>query len=186
MSEYADALLLLMDVQPGIVDRLPDPQSYLAAAGEVLAAARAAGLPVIHVVVGFRAGFPEISPRNRAFGNLKQAMPSLHDPRPSLPPIEGEPVVVKRRVSAFSGSDLEVLLRARDFRHLVLAGIATSGVVLSTVREAADRDYQLTVLEDACADFDPEVHALLTRVLFPRQATVLARAAWIERLAQPR
>ncbi len=182
-SDYADAALLLMDVQAGIVDRLPDPAAYLAAAAETLAAARAAAVPVLHVVVGFRPGFPEVSPRNQAFRNLKQAAPSFTEPRPSLPPAAGEVVVVKRRVSAFAGSDLEVVLRAREIRHLVLAGIATSGVVLSTLREAADKDFQLTVLSDLCADFDPEVHAVLMNKLFPRQAEVLSRAAWLQRLS---
>jgi len=61
---------------------------------------------------------------------------------------------------------------------------ATSGVVLSTVREAADKDFQLTVLSDLCADFDPEVHAVLMQKVFPRQAAVLTRAAWLERLRE--
>ena len=60
--------------------------------------------------------------------------------------------VAKKRISAFAGSDLEVLLRANDIRHLVLCGIATSGVVLSTLREAGDKDYTMTVLSDLCAD----------------------------------
>jgi nicotinamidase-related amidase len=67
--------------------------------------------------------------------------------------------VVKKRVSAFSGSDLEVLLRSLDVTHLVLTGIATSGVVLSTLREAADKDYRLTVLSDGCLDGDEEVQS---------------------------
>ncbi len=62
--------------------------------------------------------------------------------------------------------------------HLVLAGIATSGVVLSTVREAADRDYQLTVLADGCADADEEVHRVLLGKVFPRQATVTTAQEW--------
>ncbi len=87
-----------------------------------------------------------------------------------------EVVVTKRRVSAFSGSDLEVVLRAQGIQHLVLTGIATSGVVLSTLREAADKDYRLTVLADCCADGDEEVHRVLTTKVFPRQADVLTLA----------
>ena len=68
--------------------------------------------------------------------------------------------------------------RARDVTGLVLGGIATSGVVLSTVREAADRDYELTVLEDLCLDGDDEVHRVLTQKVFPRQADVRASADW--------
>jgi nicotinamidase-related amidase len=91
-------------------------------------------------------------------------------------------VVVKRRVSAFTGSDLEVVLRARGVTTLVLTGIATNGVVLSTAREAADRDYGLVILRDGCADADPEVHRVLMEKVFPRQAEVLSVADWVEKV----
>jgi len=93
---------------------------------------------------------------------------------------EAATVVTKKRVSAFTGSDLEVLLRANGIRHLVLCGIATSGVVLSTLREAADKDYQVTVLSDLCADMDAEVHRVLLEKVFPRQAAVVTTAEWID------
>ncbi|WP_432991543.1 cysteine hydrolase family protein [Dactylosporangium sp. CA-233914] len=85
---------------------------------------------------------------------------------------------VQRRVSAFAGSDLDLLPRSRGVEHLVLTGIATSGVVLSTLRQAADLDYGLTVLADGCLDNDEEVHRMLTRKIFPRQADVVAVAGW--------
>jgi nicotinamidase-related amidase len=69
-----------------------------------------------------------------------------------------------------------MILRAKGIDTLVLAGIATSGVVLSTVRHAADADYGLLVVEDACADRDDEVHRVLTGKVFPRQATVTTTA----------
>jgi nicotinamidase-related amidase len=56
---------------------------------------------------------------------------------------------------------------------MVLAGIATSGVVLSTLRHAADADYRVVVVEDCCADRDPEVHRVLMEKVFARQATVV-------------
>jgi nicotinamidase-related amidase len=90
----------------------------------------------------------------------------------------GEVVVTKKRVSAFAGSDLELVLRAHEVTDLVLAGIATSGVVLSTVREAADRDYAITVLADLCLDGDDEVHRVLTEKVFPRQADVINSSDW--------
>ena len=80
--------------------------------------------------------------------------------------------------ASFTGSDLEVLLRSRRVNRLVLTGIATSGVVLSTLREAADRDYELTVLADACADADDEVHRILIEKVFPRQALVMTVEEW--------
>ena len=87
--------------------------------------------------------------------------------------------VVKRRVSAFAGSDLEIVLRSQGVQRLVLCGIATSGVVLSTLREAADKDYRLTILSDCCADMDAEVHNLLLAKIFPRQADVITADQWI-------
>jgi nicotinamidase-related amidase len=101
---------------------------------------------------------------------------------PAVGPAAGDVIVSKRRVSAFAGSDLDLVLRARGAEHLVLAGIATSGVVLSTVRQAADLDYRLTVLSDGCLDGDPEVHRLLTEKVFPRQAEVTTVADWTARL----
>jgi nicotinamidase-related amidase len=101
------------------------------------------------------------------------------NPQPVLTPEEDDVVVTKRRVSAFSGSDLEIILRAKNIEHLVLSGIATSGVVLSTVREASDKDYKLTVLSDLCADTDPEVQNVLLNKVFSRQATVMTSEEWM-------
>lgn len=101
------------------------------------------------------------------------------EPHQRLQRGKGEVVVTKKRVSAFAGSDLELVLRSHEVTSLVLGGIATSGVVLSTVREAADRDYQLTVLEDLCLDADEEVHRVLTTKVFPRQAEVISAAQWL-------
>ena len=172
--------LLVMDVQPSIVARLPDPAAYLAQVQAAVDAAHAHKIPVIQVVVGFRPGYPEVSPNNKSFSTIKTAAaPAMVNPQPSLPLGEHDVVVTKRRVSAFTGSDLEVVLRGQGATHLVLTGIATSGVVLSTLREAADKDYRLTVLADLCADFDPEVHTVLTTKVFPRQAEVTTAAGWI-------
>lgn len=68
---------------------------------------------------------------------------------------------------AFTTTDLDEQLRSRAISTLILAGISTNGVVLSTVREAMDRDYQLVVLDDATADPDPATHAFLTATIFP-------------------
>jgi len=175
-----DSALLVMDVQPGILDRLPTPGDYLAKVTAAVDAAHARHVPVIYVVVGFRAGLPEVSARNKSFSGLRGAsMPGLIDPAPTIAPTADDVVVTKRRVSAFTGSDLEVVLRGREIRHLVLAGIATSGVVLSTVREAADKDYELTVLSDLCADFDDDVHRILVEKVFPRQANVMTAREWL-------
>lgn len=178
--------LLVMDAQQGIVSRVPDP-GYLPRLVRALGAARDAGVLVIHVVVGFRPGGPERSARNKSFGAMPADVFTAADPNAEIhldvAPRDGEIVVTKRRVSAFTGSDLDVVLRAGNVEHLVLTGIATSGVVLSTLRQAADLDYRLTVLEDACADTDAEVHRVLTQKVFPRQADVLTVDAWAKSLA---
>ena len=76
-----------------------------------------------------------------------------------------------------------MILRAHNIETLILMGHATSGVILSTVRLAADLDYQLIVVEDGCADRDPEVHNLLMEKVFPRQATVVSSKEMVEALA---
>ncbi len=184
----AHTALLVMDVQTGIVARFASDPGRLEPLRAAVDAARAAGIPVIFVRVAFRPGFPEVSPANRSFSAIAQGGSWATDPEmaaihPAVDPRPDDLVVTKLRVSAFTGSDLEVLLRARGLTHLVLAGIATSGVVLSTVREAADRDYRLTVLADGCLDMDPEVHRVLIEKLFPRQADVLTVAGWRAGLA---
>jgi nicotinamidase-related amidase len=177
-----------MDVQRGVVDRFADDAEYLPRLGKAISAARAAGVPVIYVVVGFRPGYPEVSERNAAFSRIAASGAFAGpDPaaevHPAIAPAPGEATVTKRRVSAFAGSDLDMLLRARDIDSLVLAGVATSGVVLSTVRLAADLDYRLTVLSDGCLDSDPGVHRVLTEKVFPRQARVATIDEWTSGLA---
>ena len=174
--------LLVMDMQESIVTRFAQTEALLMPTREAIAAARAAGIPVIYVVVAFRPGYPEISPRNRSFSIIRQqassgqtTTPEIH---PTLAPQPTDIVVTKRRVSAFSGSDLEVVLRAQGITHLTLCGIATSGVVLSTLREAADKDYALTVLSDCCIDGDEEVQRVLLTKVFPRQADVITASEW--------
>jgi nicotinamidase-related amidase len=178
----SNSALLVMDIQRSIVDRIPSDSDYLPRLGGAIAAARSAGVPVIYVVVGFRPGHPEASKRNKSFGSLVGDAFVTGDPgaeiHPDVAPASGDIVVTKRRVSAFTGSDLDVVLRAGDIDSLVLTGIATSGVVLSTVRQAADLDYRLTVLADCCLDADPEVHRVLTEKVFPRQADVISVADW--------
>ncbi|GAA1875999.1 cysteine hydrolase family protein [Williamsia serinedens] len=181
--------LLVMDFQNGIVDRF-DGTSALANAVSAADAARAASIPVLFVRVAFRPGHPEIASSNLGFGRIADSAgetmtESAHGTQihPALSPRADEPVVTKRRVSAFTGSDLEVLLRGLAADHLVLAGISTSGVVLSTLRQAADLDHRITVLADACADRRRDVHDLLMEAVFPNQATVTTTADWVASLS---
>jgi len=183
MEQQNNTALLVMDMQSGIVAMLPDAATVLSNITKAILKAREQKIPVIYVVVGFRAGGPEISPNNKSFAATKERLTGVNMAdfmavHKDLNPLADEVVVTKRRVSSFTGSDLEVILRAQDIQHLVLAGIATSGVVLSTLREASDKDYRLTVLADCCADGDEEVHRVLTTKVFPRQAEVLTVEEW--------
>ena len=178
------AALLVMDYQ---VDSLTGSMTAVQSADaiarlpDLLGMARDAGMMVIHVVVAFRPGHPEISPRNFGFSALKangmrvagSEGAAIH---PAAAAREGEPVVVKHRVSPFVGTDLETLLRANDIDTLVLAGVQTSGVVLSTVRHAGDLDYRLVVVRNCCADPNAELHAMLLDNLIAKQAAVVTTA----------
>jgi nicotinamidase-related amidase len=192
MGGMDSAALLVMDMQNGIIKRYGDGSGpLLETVGRATEAARASGVPVIFVRVAFRPGAPEISARNRTFSALggSGVLGTMGDDDPAtqihdaLTPQPDDVIVTKRRVSAFAGSDLDVVLSSLDVRSLVLTGIATSGVVLSTLRQAADRDFDVTVLRDGCADADPEVHRVLLDKVFPRQAAVLGVDEWIESLS---
>jgi nicotinamidase-related amidase len=180
--------VLAMDFQTLIVDGYATgKEALLSRTAELLDAARTAGVMVIYVVVGFRPGFPEVSARNMSFSGIKQSgrfAPGAADVaiHAAVAPKPGEVVVTKHRVSAFAGTDLDMILRANGIETLVLAGIATSGVVLSSLRHAADADYRVMVVEDCCSDRDEEVHRVLLGKVFPRQAAVVPAAAVIKAL----
>lgn len=170
-----------MDYQNGIVGRLGTDEA-LAAATAAVSAARERGIPVVFVRIAMRPGAPEAARSNKVFRQARERIgaqaPGATDVHSAFGVGDDDLVVTKLRVSAFTGSDLEVLLRGLEVRDLVLAGIATSGVVLSTLRQAADLDFGLTVLSDACVDGDPEVHRVLVEKVFPRQAEVVTVAEW--------
>jgi nicotinamidase-related amidase len=177
-----------MDLQADILGRVGEqaPPLLQRSAG-VIAAARKAKLPIVYVVVGFRPGYPELNPNNATFAAVAQTgrfvvtTPGA-DIAPEVRPADGDIIVVKHRVSAFSGTDLDMILRAKGVDTMILLGIATSGVVLSTVRHGADADYKLVVVEDCCADADEEVHRVLTQKVFRRQATLMSASELTEAL----
>jgi nicotinamidase-related amidase len=173
------AALLVMDYQPAIIGRLSDPDPLLARANQAIAAARRAGATVGYVRVALADDdYAAVPASNPAFAAIA-ASRAMHAEAPEtavderVAPQPDDIVVRKTRVGALSTTDLHEQLRERGIDTLILAGIATSGVVLSTVRDAADRDYRVLVLEDASADPDAEVHRVLTGKVFPRQADVI-------------
>jgi nicotinamidase-related amidase len=186
----ARSAVLSMDYSTAIVSiYATDPQSLLARAASVLKQARNSGMAVIHVRVGFRPKLPEVSPRNTLLSAIKKSVKhqqlfegAAGEIHSAVAP-EGDDIsVTKHRVSAFAGTDLDMILRAKDIDTLILFGIATSGVVLSTLLHAADADYRLVVIKDCCADLDTEVHACLVDKIFSRQATVLSADEFLEGL----
>ena len=172
-----------MDMQEGILGNFPGAEALVTNVAKAIDHARSKHIPVIYIVVGFRKGAPEVSLNNKSFGAGKERfagmdMDAFMKVHSSLAPQAGEVTVTKRRISAFTGSDLEVVLRAYGTQHLVLTGIATSGVVLSTLIEAADKDYRMTVIEDCCADGDEEVHRVLTTKIFSKRAEIVNLEGW--------
>ena len=182
-SNKQKTALLVMDMQMGILSRYPDADKLANIIAKGITHARKNNIPVIYVVVGFRKGMPEISENNKSFSAIKGMMAETDMNEwmrvlPAIAPLENEVTVVKRRFSAFTGSDLQVVLSGMNINHIVLTGVATSGVVLLTTREAADKDYRITILSDCCADADEEVHRVLTTKIFPRQAEVMTLEEW--------
>ena len=174
---------VVMDMQVVILSMFPDATRLISKVAKAIANARGKKIPVIYVIVGFRQGAPEINRNNKSFAGSKERFTNVNmdeftTVHPDIPPLAGELTVMKRRISAFTGSDLEVVLRSFGIQHMILTGIATSGVVLSTLREAADKDYRLTVIADCCADGDEEIHRVLITKIFPRQAEVLNVEEW--------
>lgn len=170
--------LLVMDMQEDTFALVGDQgPGLLARSAQAIAAARAAKAHVIYACLSFRLGYPEISPHNATFSGLKQlgkfTGPLGADIPAELKPQEGDVVIAKHRVSAFSGNGLDMILRANGITRLACMGIATSGIVLSTVRQAMDLDYELVVVRDCCADRDDEVHRVLCDKVFARHAKVV-------------
>lgn len=151
-------------------------------------AARKAGLLICYSATVFRSGYPEIGGRNKIFVPRKRAgKPAVSDPlaliHPALRPADGEIVVGKHRVNALFGTDLSIILSGHEIHTLILLGYATSGVVLSTTRYAADADYRLIVVEDCCADQETDVHDFLCQKVLSRQADVVQSSDLIRSLA---
>ncbi|MEV4096568.1 cysteine hydrolase family protein [Streptosporangium saharense] len=174
--------LLVMDYQRGILASLPgsiDQEALLTRVAGAVADMRSYGAAIVHVRVGFtEADWAAIPSANKAFSYLgKQRLMHHADPatdiHPRLAPEPGDIVVRKTRFGALSTTDLDRRLRDRGITTLVLAGVTTGGVVLSTVTDAADRDYRLHVLSDGVADPDPHLHRTLLTGVFPRMAHVI-------------
>jgi len=176
---------LLFDFMQGILTRLPIAEALVSSEQTALIAARAAQIQVVHVRVAFTdADYAAVPATNKSFSyqaKIKGATEGSDAVKivDALAPIDGELVVVKKRTGPFSTTDLHEQLQAKGINTLIVTGIATSGAILSTVREAADKDYGLIVVKDLVADVDAEIHRVLVEKVFPKQADVIDLATFL-------
>jgi nicotinamidase-related amidase len=130
---------------------------------QAIAAARAAGIRIGYVRVGFSPDYRECPPGSPIFSKAREAgLFKLGtwgtEIYPEFAPQPGDFDIVKHRVSPFYGTSLEPILRAQGIDRLVLCGVSTNGVVQGAVREGHDRDYACTILEDCCCGATNEEH----------------------------
>jgi nicotinamidase-related amidase len=148
-----------LDLTRFIVEHFSANAGVAERAATALSLARDAGVPVIHVV-------PE---------------PMRDDIHPAVAPLGDEPVLGKTSIGAFATTPLDELLQERGIGQIIVAGVATSGTVLSTSRWAFDIGYKIIVCADACSDPDPAVHAALTDdKVFPESWVGLWRIAAVQ------
>lgn len=173
--------LIVGDLQVGILDNYPFTRAVVPPVTELLPRARAAGVLVVFVRTAFRANGADLA--GEVFAAFHRNGDLFHEGAPGTElALEVHPddvVVLKRRTSAFAGTDLDLVLRARGVDSLALTGVATSAMVAATLYDASDRGYALTVLRDGCADQDPAVHELFLDRVFPgRGAEIRTCAEW--------
>lgn len=176
--------LLIGDIQRGITGAYPFARQVVPPLTELLPRARSAGVLVVFAHIAFRVNRADLPPGSELFSAFFEAGHIFHEGSAGtaidLPVQDEDVVVLKRRASAFAGTDLELVLRARAVDHLVVAGVATSAMVAPTCYDAADRGYRVTVLRDGCADADPTLHDLFMDKVFPsRGVTVVPCARWL-------
>ena len=175
--------LLIGDVQRGITGTYPFARQVVPPLTELLPRARAAGVLVVFVRIAFRVNRADMPPGNALFASFFDAGDLFHEgaagTEVDLPVHDEDVVVLKRRASAFAGTDLDLVLRAQAIGAVAVAGVATSAMVAATCYDAADRGYRVTVLRDGCADGDPSVHDFFMDRVFPgRGFEVVACAEW--------
>ena len=183
---------------------LLNPKGKLAAAGmpaqmqkhkciehtsAALKTSRDAGMTVIYVKVGFRPGFPEI---------VEGACPLLDSVKESgafirgtwdaevideLKPQSSEIIIFNYDTSAFSHTELDIILRAGEIKQLFLAGQTTNYIVDSSTRYGVELGYKITILEDCCADYTDEMHDMAMTQILPKLATISKSTDFVAALA---
>lgn len=147
-----------------------DDRKTMGKANQASAIARNHHIPVIHVKVGFDKNYKTHPAHSPFFGQAKEYRAleldtwgtDFHD----IMDVKSEDsIVVKHRVNPFYGTNLETLLRANGIDHLFISGVSSTWAIQATARDAHDRDYRVTILEDACAAGDEEEHQESMKVL---------------------
>lgn len=180
MTDSIDASrssLLLMDFQNGVVPMVGEEAApLLERAQAAITTVRERGGQVSYVRVGFATGERPAGGMGKRLGDR---LAEMHADAPAtqiderIAPRAGDIVVRKTRVGPFGTTNLDEQLRARGVDTLLMCGIATSGCVLSAVRDGHDRDYRIVVVSDLCADREQDIHDFLTQRIFPRQGDVV-------------
>ncbi len=139
-------------------------------ANRALTIARSKGWLTALVKLGFSKGYADLPKKSPLFGKADQVGALLIDTpgtafHPELDIDLADLIIVKPRVSAFYGTNLDAALRAREVQRLVMAGVSSTWVVQSTARDAHDRDYEVVVLEEACAATSEMEHRASMEVL---------------------
>jgi nicotinamidase-related amidase len=165
--------IIIGDLQAGITGRYRFAAELVPAAAALAATARERGDLVVFVRTQFRANGTGVSARNRGVKAIFDAGRDYHEGSagtrldPGLGRQPGDVVVTKSRASAFTGTDLDIVLRSGGIGSVSVAGVATSAMVAATVYDAADRDYTVRVVRDVCADPVPGVHEFFVGTVFP-------------------
>jgi nicotinamidase-related amidase len=171
--------LLLLDFQYGVLDTVRNSADVLSRAEVALCWARQQRVQVAHVRVAFtEEDFARVPAHNKALRQVVESRRFADGSREAaihsrVAPQGRELVVRKTRFGAFSTTELHRLLQELGIDTLILAGISTSGVVLSTVRDALERDYEIYVLADSIADHDPQLHDALVERLLRQSVNVI-------------
>ncbi|WP_018007486.1 isochorismatase family cysteine hydrolase [Cupriavidus neocaledonicus] len=170
--------LVVMHYQTDILNLFPCvAPTLLANTRKLCDAARSRGVGVYFAKIHFSPGYPEVSPLNRNGQGIKRLGLFVDDQvSPELGRRDSEPLVIAHRASVFFGTDLQVRLSAQGIDTLLMVGIASTGVVLSSVAYASDADFRLFTVKDCCYDPDQVVHDHLFATAFDSRTTVLSLA----------
>jgi nicotinamidase-related amidase len=183
--EPARTALLVMHYQTDIMALFPSVAPALLSRTRTLCdAARAKGVGVYFAKIHFRPGYPEVSSKNKNGQGMKRLGLFVRDEiSPELGRLPDEPLIVAHRASVFFGTDLEVRLSAQGVDTLLMVGVASTGVMLSSIAYASDADYRLFTVKDCCYDPDQVVHDHLFSTAFESRTTVLSLADALRLLA---